>query len=192
MSTALIALGSNLGDRLAYLGRAIEAFARHEAIHTLCTSSFYETSAVAMSAADPAGPFLNAALSIETTLPPAALLAFCQELEASSGRVQARPMDGYLSRYLDVDILFYDALVQQDDALQIPHPRLHERLFVLYPLAEIAGDWVHPTLNLTIRALKARLLTAPPDVEPRPVWHAAATYPSPMSFSRAPRRMPHP
>jgi 2-amino-4-hydroxy-6-hydroxymethyldihydropteridine diphosphokinase len=134
MSKVFIGLGSNLGDSVAHLLQARSALANLADSQVLATSSLYRSA--------PIGPqdqadFFNAALCLESTLSPSALLAALQEIEQQAGRVRTRHWG---ERTLDLDILLYgNEIVDQAD-LSIPHPRLHERAFVLLPLLEIAAD----------------------------------------------------
>src|SRR5436190_6840140 len=128
-----IALGSNLGDRLANLQRAVELLAGRDGVRVLKASRVYET--------DPVGPpqpdYLNAVLEIETSLPPARLLEEAQLVERELGRVRT---ERWGPRTIDIDLLTYgDERIDQPD-LQIPHPRMHERAFVLVPLLELTAD----------------------------------------------------
>ncbi len=140
-----LALGTNLGDRPANLRAAIVALAPQ--VRVTAESRIYET--------EPWGfteqpSFLNMAIRAETDLPPAELLAFLKRLESDLGRV---PTFRNGPRLIDIDILFYDDLILDTPPLVIPHPRLHERDFVLVPLADLAPDLIHPILNQSIRAL---------------------------------------
>jgi len=140
-----LALGTNLGDRPANLRAAIAALAPQARVQA--ESRIYETPPWGF-LDQPA--FLNMALCAETDLPPAELLAFLKQLESDLGRV---PTFRNGPRLIDIDILFYDDLILNTPPLVIPHPRLHERDFVLVPLADIAPDLIHPVLNQSIRAL---------------------------------------
>jgi len=140
-----LALGTNLGDRFANLRAAIAALAPQA--HVLAESRIYETPPWGF-LDQPA--FLNMALRAETNLPPADLLAFLKQLETDLGR---QPTFRNGPRLIDIDILFYDDLILTTPPLVIPHPRLHERNFVLVPLADIAPDFVHPILRQPVRAL---------------------------------------
>ncbi|MCC6712955.1 MAG: 2-amino-4-hydroxy-6-hydroxymethyldihydropteridine diphosphokinase [Candidatus Dadabacteria bacterium] len=156
-------MGSNLGDRTANCMLAVSmlsAFARVTAV-----SSVYET--------EPVGPkdqpdFINCAACIETDIPPEGLLAELRSIEDALGRVRS---GRWRERSIDLDIVFYDGLIMNTDALTIPHPRAHLRRFVLEPLAEISPGLVHPVLGVTVSGLLGMLKggervvkTAPPSV----------------------------
>jgi len=137
--TAYIALGSNLGDRLRYLRQGIERLNALEASSVKQCSSAYLTAPVG----DQAQPdFFNGVCRIETGLEPLPLLRHLLEIEAGFGRDRAGGKGG--PRTLDLDLLLYGERVMRLPRLVIPHPRLHERAFVLYPLAEIAADLLIP------------------------------------------------
>jgi len=140
-----LALGTNLGQRQENLKQAIVRLDPNVAV--LATSKLYET-APAYVMEQPA--FLNMAVKGETTLSPQKLLAFLKRIEAEMGREQTVR---YGPRIIDLDIIFYDNWVLDTPNLQIPHPRLAERGFVLYPLTDVAADVVHPTLHHTVAEL---------------------------------------
>lgn len=145
MPTIYLALGANLGDRMENIWRAVAALP--PAVSVTALSSVYETPPWGYTD-QPA--FLNMALASETELDPLALLAFLKKLETDLGREKTF-RNG--PRLIDMDILFYDDLVFDQSELIIPHPRLHERAFVLIPLNDIAPDLMHPVLKRTIRDL---------------------------------------
>ncbi len=152
-TTAYIALGSNLGDRKAYLDQALQALRQRPGIVVAQVSAYHETDPVGGPAGQ--GKYLNAVAELQTELESNALLAILHEVEQSLGRVR---QERFGPRTLDLDLLLHGDRVVQDPALTIPHPRMHERLFVLGPLAEIAPAVVHPLLHCTIRQLRDRLL----------------------------------
>jgi 3-oxoacyl-[acyl-carrier protein] reductase len=152
MPLAYLALGSNLGDRAAYLNAAVERMRTEPGIKVQTVSSFWETSPVGGPAGQ--GAYLNAAAAITTELPPQQLLAALLQIEAELDRVRTTRFG---PRTLDLDILLYDNLVLHEDKLTIPHPRMHERSFMLGPLAEIAPGVVHPIFKRTITQLLSEL-----------------------------------
>lgn len=138
-----MALGSNLGDRVAYLEEAVRRVGEHPAVTWVRSSSWFETEPVG---GPPQGAFLNGAGELRTTLDPWRLLDHLQVVESRLGRtrdVRNGP------RTIDLDILTYDSLIMDDGRIQLPHPRLCERAFVLEPLAEIAPHERHPVTGKT-------------------------------------------
>ena len=146
-----IALGTNLGDRLANLRAAIDSMPPE--IHVLVESHVYETPPWGY---EDQPAFLNMALKAETDLEPELLLNFLKLLEVELGREQSFHWG---PRLIDLDILFYDDLVLDSPPLVIPHPRLQERAFVLVPLADVAPDLIHPVLDQSVRELLAQVNT---------------------------------
>jgi 2-amino-4-hydroxy-6-hydroxymethyldihydropteridine diphosphokinase len=145
MSETWLGLGSNLGDKRANILRALDLLA---AVCSLSrVSSLYKTEPVGFKNQD---WFLNCAVKAGTELPPRALLDALKAIEQAMGR-RERIRNG--PRVIDLDILLYDGLVAEQDGLVIPHPRMHERSFVLVPLREIDPSVVHPGMDKTIEEL---------------------------------------
>ena len=144
MTAILLSLGSNLGDRFNYLRSAMELL-RESRISIVRCSSVYETEPVAF--ADQTD-FLNMVVAARTPLEPEAVLAACQEIEQRLGR--RRPEK---ARTIDIDLLYYGTIQLSTGDLELPHPRLHERRFVLVPLQEITPDFLDPVRNQTVDSL---------------------------------------
>jgi 2-amino-4-hydroxy-6-hydroxymethyldihydropteridine diphosphokinase len=142
---AFVGLGSNLGDRLAALDGALVALAALPATRLVARSSYYESAPLDA----PGGDYLNAVARLRTSLAPLALLRALQAVEARHGR--ERPFAN-APRTLDLDLLLYGDIALQTEQLTLPHPRLHERAFVLMPLAEIAPELLLPSYG-TVGAL---------------------------------------
>jgi 2-amino-4-hydroxy-6-hydroxymethyldihydropteridine diphosphokinase len=144
-----LGLGSNLGDPATALVRA-RGLLQVKGFSTLARSSTWLTEPVG---GPPQGWFLNEVLGGETALSPEELLAACLATERELGRVRG---ERFGPRTIDVDVLFYEDLRRDSPGLVLPHPRLHERLFVLAPLSEIAPHLRHPVLGLTVTEMRAR------------------------------------
>jgi 2-amino-4-hydroxy-6-hydroxymethyldihydropteridine diphosphokinase len=152
-----VAIGANLGDREATFAAVIRALERESDLWLLGASSVYET--------DPIGPagqgaYLNAVVGLRSWLSPLALLRRLQAIEASLGRERGPQVERWGPRTVDLDLLFYGERCIELPELVVPHPRAHERAFVLMPLAELAPALVHPRLGITVAAFAQALLDA--------------------------------
>src|SRR5829696_3695822 len=136
---AYIALGSNLGDRWATLSAAVRRLRAEPGVRVVGTSAFHETAPV--NCPPGSGEFLNAAVAVETDREPHDVLRLLLRIERAFGRVRTEPNS---PRTLDLDLILYGDRVIDTPELTLPHPRMHERAFVLVPLAEVAPDAVHP------------------------------------------------
>lgn len=145
-----IALGSNLGDSSAILEAAIVMLAKTPGITVTSQSSWYQTAPVG----PPQPDYLNGCVIIDVQLTPQDLLQTTLSIEKQFGR--ERP-ERWGPRTLDLDILLFDNLIIDTPTLQIPHPRMSERAFVLVPLAEIAPDWLEPVSGCAIAQLVQRV-----------------------------------
>jgi 2-amino-4-hydroxy-6-hydroxymethyldihydropteridine diphosphokinase len=153
MARAFAGLGTNLGDRTANLQRAIGLIRERATVTTV--SPVYETEPVGY--ADQPW-FLNCVVELDTPLPPHNLWDALQSVERAMGKATPFPNG---PRVIDADLLLYDDLVIDEPGLQVPHPRMHERRFVLAPLADVAPALVHAALRRTV----ASLLEAAPERE---------------------------
>ncbi len=150
-TVAYIGLGSNLGDRVAHLRSAVNAI-QHLG-DSIAVSSVYESEPFGVGD-DEQPMYLNMVVSIQTKLEPEKLLSELMDIERANGRVRIRRNE---SRTLDLDVLMYGEELIETSVLTVPHPRMHERAFVMLPLAEIAPHSVHPTLQRTMSEIAAEL-----------------------------------
>ena len=142
MTAVVLALGGNLGDRKANIRAAVKALKAHEAISKVKISPMVESFAVTLDGVDQAKPkFLNAVISLETTLTAKALLALSQQIETAQGRVRVMRWD---SRTLDIDIITFGTTIKATKTLTLPHPRAYERAFVLVPWALLDPQAILP------------------------------------------------
>jgi 2-amino-4-hydroxy-6-hydroxymethyldihydropteridine diphosphokinase len=150
--TAYLGLGSNLNNKKQNLSNAITALRKISGISVLKISRFYQTKPIGITNQP---DFLNAVVKIRTSLSPNELITLLLSIEKEQGRIRARKWG---PRIIDIDLLLYNHAVIKSRNLIVPHPRLHERYFVLKPLAEIAPNAVHPILKKTSRTLLKELL----------------------------------
>lgn len=148
MAIVYLSLGSNFGDRIGFVQQAASLLGACDGINIIRTSAFYETEPWGM---DSENWFVNAVLEIKTTFPPKKLLEECQRVENQLGR--KRSDNGYIDRTIDIDILFYNKDIINEENLVIPHKFVHLRAFTLVPLLELIPNFEHPVLHKTITEL---------------------------------------
>ena len=147
MARVFIGIGSNEGDRFAVISQAARALGAAEGMRVVQMATIRETEPVG----PPQAPYLNTVVEVETVRPPEDLLRALQDIERALGRIPLPTRWG--PRAIDLDLLLYDDRIIHQPGLSVPHPRMHERRFVLEPLAQLAPDLVHPVLGQTIAAL---------------------------------------
>lgn len=150
MAIVYLSLGSNLGDRVGYIQQATSLLSANDNINIVATSSFYESEPWQMNSDN---WFVNAIVQISTSLSPEALLDECQRIETLLGRKRNKNSKSYTDRTIDIDIIFYDKLILNNERLTIPHKHFHKRGFMLVPMLEIAEDFVHPFFGKTVESL---------------------------------------
>ena len=150
--TAIISIGSNLGDKEENCQKGIDRLMASGNATLVKASRFYRTSPVDYLDQD---WFVNAAVKLETPLEPLELLETLKAVQQQCGRTKSDIRFG--PRVLDLDIIFYDRLVMTSPLLEIPHPRMHKRRFVLLPICDIDPDIVHPLLNISLKSLLNQL-----------------------------------
>lgn len=146
MNTAFLSLGSNMGDKVGYIQQAYKMLDFTDKIKVKKCSSFYETEPFGHKSQD---WFVNVALEIETDLSPEELLQKCLKVEEQLGRQRYETIK-WGPRTIDIDIIFYADNVIATDNLQVPHPQMHHRAFVIVPMLELNPDFVHPIMEKTI------------------------------------------
>ncbi len=147
MHDAFLGIGSNVGDKEQNIAKAISLVSRMERTVIEKSSSLYKTEPVGYSDQD---WFVNAVIRIKTPMNPNELLTALLAIEQELGRQRGRKWG---PRIIDLDILFYDGLILEEDGLTLPHPHLHDRAFVLKPICEIAPDFMHPVLQRSLSAI---------------------------------------
>ena len=145
---SLILIGSNLGQREEIINQSVEMMSERCG-KVVAVSSLYETEPWGFVAEQ---DFLNQVVAVRTEKLPHELLSELMKIEKELGR-ERHSVEGYESRPIDLDILYYDDLIINDDDLILPHPRLHQRKFVLMPLCDIAADFIHPVFIRTNKEL---------------------------------------
>lgn len=141
MTTVYLSLGGNQGDVCHHIDSAIQKI-NNKVGHVVSVSSYYETEPWGFEAET---NFVNCVLKVSTSLSAKEVLKEVLEIEALLGR--RRVGKGYASRPMDIDLIDFDGMIMEDIDLILPHPRMHQRNFVLMPLKDVAPDWVHPRLN---------------------------------------------
>lgn len=154
MTSVFIGIGSNVGDRAAYMRLAQERLAELDRTRLIAVSKMYETEPVGPV---PQGQYLNAVAKLNTQLDPYELLDALDVIEQQAGRPPRDERTKWGPRTLDLDILLYGSRVISSDELVVPHPMMHERWFVLKPLAELDAAVVHPLLEMTAGELLSYL-----------------------------------
>jgi 2-amino-4-hydroxy-6-hydroxymethyldihydropteridine diphosphokinase len=150
MALAAIALGSNLGDSLAFVEAAVQTLSRDSEIILVSQSHWYQTVAIG-----PIQPnYVNGCVVVKTVRSPELLLQLLLDIEQQFGRERT---EHWGPRTLDLDLLLYDAVVLQTPSLTLPHPHMTERAFVLIPLSELLPQWIDPVSGLTILQLCDRV-----------------------------------
>lgn len=150
MAVVYVAMGSNLGKRVATLGLAKEQLVTVSGLVLTDSSPYYETEPESAPGGLDQPHFINSVLRLQTDLTPSELLHRLQRIEQALGRQRGIRWG---PRTIDLDVLLYDDIVMREEALEIPHPRMHERRFVLEPLCDIAPETRHPLLGKTAREL---------------------------------------
>jgi 2-amino-4-hydroxy-6-hydroxymethyldihydropteridine diphosphokinase len=152
---AYIGIGSNLGDKVNNCLQSIKKIGRLPKCNVIARSSLFKTEPQGVTGQD---WYANCVVKIRTKLTPPELLTSLMNIELDMGRIRKKKWE---ARVIDLDILLFNQEIMSSESLSIPHPRLHERRFVLEPLAELAPDLIHPILKLTVITLKNALPQLP-------------------------------
>ena len=147
MNKAILSLGTNLGDKRSHLSETVKALNKLGKVSSV--SSIYQTPAWGFESED----FYNISLILETELNSDSLLKNVLQLELEIGRIRDKDIKGYQARVIDIDIVFFNNEIINTTNLIVPHPRMHQRLFVLVPTEEILPDYKHPILNKKLSEL---------------------------------------
>ncbi len=150
MAIAYLSLGSNKGDRIGFVQQATSLLNATDGISLIRTSAFYESEPWGMESET---WFVNAVVEVKTTLSPQNLLTECQRIETQLGRKRTEWEKDYKDRTIDIDILFYNKEIINEENLTIPHKYVHLRAFTLVPLLELIPNFEHPVLHKTITQL---------------------------------------
>lgn len=154
MHDLYLGLGSNLGNKKEIIQKAVLAIEKQIG-RVIALSSLYETKPMGFESEN---IFINAACHVKTNLQPLDVLEKTQSIEREMGRISKSLGGVYADRLIDIDLLLFDSLIAEHQHLILPHPQLHTRSFVLFPLADIAANVIHPVLHQTISQLKDNLV----------------------------------
>ena len=152
MSRVFIGVGSNQGDRLSLVSQAVKLLGGTDGVRLLRMATILETEPIG---GPPQEPFLNTVVELDTTRTPQELLALLKDIERTLGRLPSAVR--WVARPIDLDLLLYGDRIIHEPNLTVPHPRLHERGFVLEPLAQLVPELVHPVLKEPIATLRERV-----------------------------------
>jgi 2-amino-4-hydroxy-6-hydroxymethyldihydropteridine diphosphokinase len=147
MAVAYLGLGSNIGERISYIEKALAEIIKIENTKITRSSSIYETEPWGISEQE---DYLNSAVEIETSLEPEVLLKKLKSIEKIIGRTESKR---WSEREIDIDILFFGNEIIENEFMKVPHPQIESRKFVLIPMNEIAPDLIHPVFKKTVSEL---------------------------------------
>ena len=157
MSIVYLSLGSNMGNRESVLTLSIEEIGKRIGNVTK-VSSKYETEPWGFISAN---KFINMAIEVDTELSPQEVSKRVHKIEDDLGRIRSDNVSGYEDRVIDIDILMIDNIISEEKDLTLPHPKMHLREFVIFPLCEIAADIIHPILGCSIEEIKTKMINKP-------------------------------